>query len=336
MSIDPQFSTSLQPYNSMAVSVNAHALTRVESVSELQCALAYANENTLPVLVLGEGSNTILQKDYAGLVILNRIKGIELISQDNESVTVSVGAGENWHDFVEFSVNKGWFGLENLALIPGLVGASPIQNIGAYGVEVKDTLESVDFIRIADYQQRRLSNEECDFAYRESCFKQKLADKVVITSVVFRLSKIANVDIRYPALSDQLPSNPTPRDVFNAVVNVRKAKLPLPKDIPNTGSFFKNPVVSDEQHKKLKNKYPDLISYEVGDEFKLAAGWMIERAGWKKRDLNGVTVHAKQALVVINPERRSGQCIIDFAEQIKDDIKNKFDVALEIEPRIYR
>ena len=335
MSIQIQTNASLQSYNSMAVPAKADALVCVSSLDQLHQSLNYANSNALKVLVLGEGSNTVFEDDYAGLVILNRIKGIEVISENKDSVTVRVSAGENWHEFVEYSINNDWYGAENLAFIPGLVGAAPMQNIGAYGVEVKDIIESVDFLHIASGKKETLSNQQCEFAYRESCFKNKLIDKVIITSVTFCLSKEPRVDVRYPALIDFLPDNPTPKDVFHAVIKIRSSKLPLPAKIPNTGSFFKNPIISQQQHARLKSSYPDLISYKAGKEFKLAAGWVIEKAGWKQRQYNGVTVHDKQALVLINPSKRPGRDVLEFARQIQVDIKSKFDVTLEVEPRIY-
>jgi len=335
MTIKVQYDASLQPHNSMAVPAKAHALVSISSVCELKQALGYAADNELPVLVLGEGSNTIFESDYGGLVILNRIKGIEVISEDQSSAVIRVAAGENWHKFVEYSISNGWYGLENLALIPGLVGAAPIQNIGAYGVEVKDTLMSVDYIDIASLEGSTRLNEQCDFAYRESCFKNELAGKVIIVSVTFRLLKEPNVDIHYPALLDCLPDNPAPIDVFNTVIRVRQSKLPLPADIPNTGSFFKNPVVSDELHTTLKLDYPELVSYQVSDGFKLAAGWLIEKAGWKKQQYSGVRVHDKQALVLINPCKRPGSDVLEFARKIQNDIENRFGVTLEVEPRVY-
>jgi len=290
----------------------------------------------LPVLVLGEGSNTIFVQDYAGLVVLNQLKGIEVVSETADSVTVKVAAGEHWHSFVQHAVASGWYGLENLALIPGLVGAAPIQNIGAYGVEVKDTLSCVDYIDINSRERLSINNTDCAFAYRESCFKQDLAGKVVITHVTFTLSKHACVDVTYPALNKFLGSQPTPQDVFEAVVKVRSEKLPLPEHIPNTGSFFKNPVVSKQIWQEIKKQNPDLVSFPVDGQFKLAAGWLIEQAGFKGRDHNGVTVYGKQALVLVNPLKRSGKDVLDFAEQIQQEIQNRFGVLLEIEPRIYQ
>lgn len=336
MALDIKENVSLQPFNSMAVSANASTLTTVTTLSELHQALNFADDKKISTLVLGGGSNTIFENDYEGLVILNRLKGIELTHQDSDSVTVNVAAGENWHELVAYSIENGWYGLENLALIPGLVGAAPMQNIGAYGVEVKDVIVNVEYLDIDTREQKKLTNDECCFAYRESVFKSGLAGKVIITSVTFRLLKMATVNISYPSLAACFEEAPSPQQIFDAVCTIRQSKLPLPSQIPNTGSFFKNPTVEQQQHSDLKLKYPNLVSYKVGNDYKLAAGWMIEKAGWKQKSLNNVRVHDDQALVIVNPEKQSGVVVIDFANKIQQDIFIKFGVALEIEPRIYR
>ena len=327
---------SLQSFNSMAVPANALALTTVSSLEELRQALNFAHQKKLSVLVLGEGSNTIFANDYNGLVILNRLKGIDLIQQDSDSVTVKVAAGENWHAWVAYSMQRKWYGLENLALIPGLVGAAPMQNIGAYGVEVKDTIVNVEYLEIDTGEKNNLTNKECRFLYRESIFKNELAGKVIITSVTFRLIKKAAVNISYPALASCFDKLPSPTQVFDIVCTIRESKLPLPSKIPNAGSFFKNPTVSDQQHDQLRLKYPSLVSYKTVQGYKLAAGWMIESAGWKEKCLDEVCVHEQQALVIVNPERKAGAAILNFAIKIQQDIAEKFGVTLEIEPRIYR
>jgi len=323
MALEVKKNASLQPFNSMAIPVNALALTTCFSLHELHQALDFARQEQLSVLVLGEGSNTIFENDYQGLVILNRLKGIDIVSQDSSSVTVKVSAGENWHEFVAYSVEKEWYGLENLALIPGLVGAAPMQNIGAYGVEVKDAIVDVDYISIDTRERKTLTNKECHFSYRESIFKNELAGKAIITSVTFCLSKKAILNLSYPALAACFDerARPYPQQIFDAICSIRSSKLPLPMQIPNTGSFFKNPIVNEQLHKELKLNYPDLVSYKSGVDYKLAAGWMIEKAGWKKKCLGGVCVHESQALVIINPEK---------------NIIAKFGVILDIEPRIYR
>lgn len=342
MALTVQRKAPLQAHNSMAVPASAVALVEVNNQEDLSAAFAFSQAEHLQTIILGEGSNTIFEKDFSGLVILNRIKGIEVIQRNASSALISVGSGENWHDFVRYCLSIDLFGLENLALIPGLVGAAPVQNIGAYGVEVKDCIDSVKIYDIASQKTRVLSQDECDFAYRDSCFKNDLLDKVVITAVVFKLSAEPDLQISYPALKKELSTNRsaqklTPQNVFDAICKIRSAKLPQPKDIPNTGSFFKNPIVSAEQHQALKQRYPELVSFAIvgNSKFKLAAAWLIEYAGWKQQELDGVRVHCDQALVITNPLCKSGASVMNFARAIQKDIKQKFGLTLEIEPRVF-
>jgi len=341
MSLNLQYNVSLKPYNSLSVPAVAGVLTVVSSIAELKAAVQLASDKSWSVLVLGEGSNTVLKSDYEGLVIVNRLLGSTVLESNDEFVRLEVAAGENWHELVESCTRKGWFGLENLALIPGAVGAAPIQNIGAYGVEVCNTLVEVEYLDLDTMVLCRLDNEACEFAYRDSVFKRELADRAVITSVGFVLSKQANCNLTYPALAERVSENsayadpPTPFDVFNAVCEIRRAKLPLPSTIPNVGSFFKNPVISAEAHEGLLKKYPSLVSFTVSNGVKLAAGWLIETAGWKNKSLNGVCVHHDHALVIVNPEHSTGSEVIEFAAEIQKSVLLKFGITLEIEPRIY-
>jgi UDP-N-acetylmuramate dehydrogenase len=328
---------ALQDFNTMAIPAVARNLVEVTDVDELRRAVSLATETQQKMLVLGEGSNTIFADDFSGLVILNRIKGVTLLSESADKVVLKVGAGESWHDFVATAVEQGWYGLENLALIPGLMGAAPIQNIGAYGVEIKDYLTAVEMLQVSSGELVSLSSAQCEFGYRDSVFKQRLQGESVITAVLMELSKEANLKVSYPALKAYFSgvAKITPRQVFQAVCEIRRTKLPDPAKIPNTGSFFKNPVVTAEQHRALLQRYPDLISYPAGSNYKVAAGYLIERAGWKDKELNGVTVHQAQALVIINPRRQNGQFVLEFARAIQADIKIQFGLDLEIEPRIY-
>jgi len=341
MTFEIQRGVALQAYNTMAIPASATALVTVENQCDLNAAFEFAQRESLPTLVLGEGSNIIFEKDFSGLVILNRIRGIEQIETNSDSICLRVGAGESWHDFVVHCLSVGAFGLENLALIPGLVGAAPIQNIGAYGVEVKDTIESVTVYDIETAQKYVLTKQECDFAYRDSRFKHELLDKVVIIDVVFKLSFQADLKLSYPALTQELVSsginNPTPQDVFNAVCKIRSAKLPQPKDIPNTGSFFKNPLVTVQQYNALKQQYPELVSFELDDKksIKLAAAWLIEHAGWKQQQLDGICIHKDQALVITNPLHKDGITVMKFARAIQADIHQKYGLVLEVEPRVF-
>ncbi len=331
-----QTDVSLQAHNSLAVPAKAAYFSRCSSVPQLLGSLDFAKSNGLSVLVLGEGSNIVLSGDYDGMVVLNRLTGIELVSENSESVVVDVAAGENWHDFVGYALERAWFGLENLALIPGLVGAAPIQNIGAYGVEVKDSIEAVHVLDIESGQVRILSNSDCQFAYRDSIFKHALSAKYVITSVVFRLLKTAQLTLTYPALAANLTASACPIDVYNAVCQIRASKLPMPDDIPNAGSFFKNPVVDQDKHRQLTALFPSIVAFPLdGGSAKLAAAWLIEQCGWKDKSVDAVYVHRDQALVIVNPNFKSGNSILKMAAAIQADVKSTYDVVLEIEPRVY-
>ena len=322
----------LQSLNTLAIPARAQFLQYVENLEELHAALDFARRQRLKTLVLGEGSNIVLSGDYSGLVICQRIKGIEEIDRHGDQILIRVAAGENWHQFVEYCLEQGWYGLENLALIPGLVGAAPIQNIGAYGVELKDIFSSLEYIDIQTGESHRLQNHECQFAYRHSIFKGFLKDRVVITHLTVKLSTKAKVVLEYSALSELVGNKATPIDVFQAVCELRKAKLPDPANVPNAGSFFKNPVVDHRQLEKIKAKYPNVVSFPFEGSFKLAAAWLIEHRGWKDRCHAGVQIHKNQALVIINPESASGDEVLNFAQQIQRDIHSNFDVSLEIEP----
>jgi UDP-N-acetylmuramate dehydrogenase len=327
---------SLQPYNTLAVPAIAAYLSRCNSLERLLSSLDFAQKNDLQTIILGEGSNTVFAKDFDGLVILNRLTGFDLVSEDSQQVMVKVAAGESWHEFVRYSLQQGWFGLQNLALIPGLVGAAPIQNIGAYGVEVKDTIVTVETVDIGTKEVKIMSAAECQFAYRDSIFKHALVGKRIITSVTFCLSKSGTLNLSYPALAARFENTPKPMDVFNAVCQIRAAKLPMPDDIPNAGSFFKNPIVDQRQYSKLKSDFPSIVAFpmEAGGA-KLAAGWLIEQRGWKEKSVDSVYVHRHQALVVVNPNLKSGESILKLASAIQTDIQLAYGVALEIEPRIY-
>jgi len=336
MPLDFKDNASLKPYNTMAVPAITKHLVIIKSISDLYEALKFAAENNLETLILGEGSNTLFVNDYSGLVILNRIKGIEVIEENKDSVEVKVASGENWHDFVSYALRKRWYGLENLGLIPGLVGAAPIQNIGAYGVELKDHLISVQYLDLKTMQMTELDCDECEFAYRNSIFKNALFHTAVICSITLGLSKKELVNLSYPALANYFSSNanPNPQQVFEAVCEIRSNKLPNPSEIPNTGSFFKNPIVSKDKHSELKNEYPDLPSYVIGNNHKLAAAWMIETLGWKNKSIANVCVHKTQALVITNPHASSGQNVLELAYAIQSEVNEKFAVNLEIEPQL--
>jgi len=265
-----------------------------------------------------------------------KLFGIEVLKEDNSNVLVSVGASENWHDWVCSSNQSGWFGLENLALIPGTVGASPVQNIGAYGVEVKQRIHQVEYIDLETGNIFLASNAQCDFDYRDSMFKRAGQGRYLVTRVEFNLSKKTDLNLSYNPLADFFAGkdNVTAKDVLERVCEIRREKLPNPKQLANAGSFFKNPIVSESLYKKLKTQYPELAAYPAGENFKLAAGWLIERAGYKGKRVNNVGVHKDQALVLVNYAESDGNKIKLLSEEIQQVIFDKYGVELEAEVRI--
>ena len=331
---------SLQSHNTLAVPAVADWFVSVASDADLRQALAWARERQLPLLVLGGGSNIVLRDNFPGLVIHMRSQGKNLVAEDEDYVWLQVAAGENWHQLVEYTLGQGFYGLENLSLIPGSVGAAPIQNIGAYGVEVQDVLAELTALEIASGVQVNFTRDSCQFGYRDSIFKGALKDKYIITSVTFRLRKKPHLVLDYPALHQALagvaPENLSPWLVSEAVIAIRQSKLPDPAQIPNVGSFFKNPMISLEQYQQLQQRYPQLVAYPVdGRQVKLAAGWLIDQAGWRGREFAGARVHAQQALVLTNPQRLPGGALLALAEQIQGDVQARFGVHLEMEPRVY-
>lgn len=330
----------LQPLNTLAVPSRAAQFVRVSDEAELKQALAYAKQQQLPILVLGGGSNVVLPERFAGLVIQLAITGIQVVADDDEFAWLRAGAGEVWQDLVEYSLQQNLFGLENLSLIPGTAGAAPIQNIGAYGVELDSVFESLTAVRRDNFETCKFERQDCEFRYRDSVFKNRLRDALVITHVTLKLRKCAPLNVTYAPLQEALKDIPaarlTPRKVSDAVIAIRMSKLPDPARIPNAGSFFKNPVVSSEKFAALKRDYPGIVSYPAGDNaVKLAAGWLLENAGWRGHHADGVGMHAKQALVLVNPGHVRGERVLDYARQIQQDILARFGVALEREPVAY-
>ena len=331
--------TSLKPYNTFDIEVFAEYYAEFDSVVSLTQLLNKRKDR--PLFILGGGSNILFTQNYNGLVLKNEILGLKTIEENSNSVVIEAGAGMNWHSFVLSCIEKNFGGLENLSLIPGNVGASPMQNIGAYGVEIKDVFEYLDAVHIATGKVQRFYKADCAFGYRESIFKRTLKDKYIICHVAFRLSKIKHdLNTSYGAIESELEkmkiTNPTIRDVSNAVIAIRQSKLPDPNKIGNAGSFFKNPVVPKNNLTKLLEKYPNIPHYPApNDKVKLAAGWLIEQAGWKGKTYDGrYGVHAKQALVLVNYKNTTGQEILDLSNEIIADVKFKFDVTLEREVNI--
>ncbi|WP_261844683.1 UDP-N-acetylmuramate dehydrogenase [Aliamphritea ceti] len=332
---------SLKSSNSFGFEVSAEFCCSVTSLNELREALAFAESQNLDVLVLGGGSNLILVGDIAGLVILNRLSGIEVEADlsDAGKVRVTGAAGENWHEFVRHTIQYGAYGLENLSLIPGTVGAAPMQNIGAYGVEIKDRMVSLKALDRVTGKVCEFSTEACEFGYRDSVFKQRDAGRYIITEVCFLLSREINPVLDYAGLRDRFKAQgiaePTALQISDLICEIRQSKLPDPLEIGNAGSFFKNPVVSIAKRQSILDSNPGLVSFPEGEGYKLAAGWLIDQLGWKGRRQGDAAVYDKQALVLVNHGAATGEDILRLARAIQDDVLNHFNVALEIEPRTF-
>lgn len=333
-----QQNISLKNYNTFGIDVNAKRFVSVSSFYELQEVLNFEKD----VFLLSGGSNMLLTKSIDKLVIHLDIKGISIDSEDENHVYLTVNAGEDWHEFVLWCLDQNYGGIENLSLIPGNVGTCPIQNIGAYGVEVKDVITKVEGINIETSKRIQFSNDECQFGYRNSVFKNELKGKVVLTSVSFRLTKSNHkLNTNYGAIETELANqnitSPTIKDVSNAVIKIRQSKLPDPKKIGNSGSFFKNPVISLEHFQQLQGKHPNIPSYKVsGSEIKVPAGWLIETAGFKGKRFGEYGVHEKQALVLVNYGNASGKDIFQLAKKIQETIRTSFDISLEIEVNVIK
>jgi UDP-N-acetylmuramate dehydrogenase len=333
-----QEGVSLKPYNTFGIDVKARLFAAFHSLEELQDLLPSLRR--IPFLLSGGGSNMLFTQDFDGIFVRNRILGIEEVVRSENEVVVSAGAGENWHQFVQHCVSLGYGGLENLSLIPGCVGASPMQNIGAYGVEIKDVFEYLDAVEIATGNMKRFFAEDCAFGYRESVFKRQLKNEYIICSVAFRLSLNPKVNTSYGVIEAELERmsviNPSIKDVSQAVINIRKSKLPDPTVLGNAGSFFKNPVVPEAILDQIRSTYEKVPSYPAGEgTVKLAAGWLIEQAGWKGKRVGAVGVHELQALVLVNYGGGTGKEVYDLSQEIIEDIQQKFGVSLEREVNIY-
>ena len=319
----------LKERHTFGMDVKADQLIEFANEDELKSALTGAVK---PLLFMGGGSNLLFLNNYSGTVLHSVIDNINIVAEDDNSVSVRVGSGVVWDDFVAYCVEKGWWGVENLSLIPGEVGASAVQNIGAYGVEVKDVLQSIEAISVDDLSKRIFTNAECNYAYRDSIFKKSLKGKYVITYVTYRLSKKANPNIGYGALKSVLAENPSLKEIRDAIITVRNSKLPDPKVYGNAGSFFMNPVIPMEQFVALQSRYPDIPSYPASDGYiKVPAGWLIEKSGWKGKSLGNAAVYEKQALVLINRGGATGMEVKHLADTVIADIKEIFGITLHAE-----
>lgn len=332
-----QSNVDLQPYNTLNISARARKFVSVESKSELRELLQFTDEETL--LVLGGGSNILFADDFEGLVIRMAITGREVIKETDDQIWLKIGAGENWHQTVRYCVDKGWGGIENLSLIPGTVGAAPIQNIGAYGVELKEVFEWLEAVNIKSGEVEQFEAADCRFGYRDSIFKNELRGKYVITAVVLRLSKDPQINASYGAIKSELKARgidkPTIGDISDIVIDIRNSKLPDPETLGNAGSFFKNPVVDERVYRRIKESYPNAPGYPMGGgNVKVPAGWLIEQTGWKGKVIGNVGTYKQQALVIVNHGGATGQQILDLAVKIRDSVKKKFGIALVPEVNI--
>jgi len=339
MSLQLQVDASLKPFNSFGVDVRARLFAEAHNDDEVREALQYCAERELPLLVIGGGSNVLLTQDVQALVLRMATRGIRVIEDGGQRVVVEAEAGEVWHAFVLWTLAQGFAGLENLSLIPGTVGAAPMQNIGAYGVEIKDVFAGLTALDRQTGQLRDFTLEECNFGYRDSVFKQH-PGRWLILRVRFALSRAARLHLEYgpvrQRLSEQGIHQPTATDVSRAISSIRSEKLPDPAVLGNAGSFFKNPVVSSALAAELKLTHPNLVGYPQPDgQVKLAAGWLIETAGWKGFREEDAGVHRLQSLVLVNYGAATGLQLLSLAQRIQEDIARRFNVQLEMEPNLY-
>lgn len=335
-----QENISLRPYNTFGIDVNAKLFSSFSTEEELLALLHEEKVQTENRLFLGGGSNVLFTQNFDGIVMINRLKGIELVKDDDTYYYVKAMAGEVWHQFVLYCIQHEMAGIENLSLIPGSVGASPMQNIGAYGVEIKDVFHELEAIHVKEKTRRTFNGTECSFGYRESIFKRKEKDNWVITSVTFRLKKRPEFHTTYGAIQEELDKmtldKMSIKAVSQAVINIRQSKLPDPKKLGNAGSFFKNPVVETSVYNAVKAKYPNAPCYPIDEHHvKVPAGWLIETLGWKGKRIENHGVHEKQALVLVNYGGSTGQQIYDLSTAIINDIHSTFGITLEREVNIY-
>jgi UDP-N-acetylmuramate dehydrogenase len=326
---------SLLDCNTLRLPAQARRLVRIATLDDLREALAFCRRDKLPSLLLGGGSNVVLRDWFAGCVLKMEIQGEEILHADNEFVDLRAAAGVPWHPFVMACHARGWHGLENLALIPGTVGAAPIQNIGAYGVEIREFIRSVSVLDRDTGECRELSADQCGFAYRHSRFKCEPA--LIVTALTLRLSRRAAPRTDYAALHEELRDVPAPThaDVLRAVIAIRRRRLPDPAELPNAGSFFKNPIVDAACFSALRERFPAIVHWPHHDRIKLAAAWLVDQCGWRGHREGDVGVHAHQALVLVNYGAAHAQHILRLAERIVQSVRERFGVDLEFEPQIY-
>ncbi|MFD2573337.1 UDP-N-acetylmuramate dehydrogenase [Spirosoma soli] len=332
---------SLKSYNTFGINANARYWVDVSHEEDLKTLLQLTEFIDTPKLILGGGSNVLLCHDFDGLVVKISIQGIDVIREDENHIYVRAGAGVNWHEFVMFCVTHSYAGLENLSLIPGTVGAAPMQNIGAYGVELEQVFESLTAVHIPTGEQKTFTHSDCAFGYRESAFKRELKGQYIITSVTFQLDKHPTFHTRYGAIQETLAEmgvtdeNLSISAISQAVIRIRRSKLPDPAQIGNAGSFFKNPEIAKTQFDELKAEYPSLPGYPIGeDKVKVPAGWLIEQAGWKGYRSGDAGVHTKQALVLVNYGSATGPDILALAKRVQESVLDKFGVIITPEVNV--
>ena len=330
---------SLQSFNTFGIDVSARYFASFQSEENVLDIISHKLIESHHPLILGGGSNILFTKDVDGLVLKNEIAGVDLVHQDDEYFYVKAGAGVNWHSLVMHCIENNYAGIENLALIPGNAGASPMQNIGAYGVEIKDVFHSLEAIHILDKTKVVLNNQECLFGYRESVFKNKYKNQFIITSVTYRLRKVPQFNISYGAIPQELErvgvKDLSIKDIALAVMNIRNSKLPNPKIIGNAGSFFKNPEITISQFDHLKLNFPNIVGHATENNLvKVAAGWLIEQSGWKGYREGDAGCHDKQALVLVNHGNASGSQILELSEKIINSVNDKFGIELSREVNI--
>jgi len=329
MSIATDF--NLKSFNTMGIAAKATAFVEIQSIQDLEQL-----DLNQKLFILGGGSNILFGGDFDGLVLKVNILGKEIIKEDDEHVWIRFGAGENWHESVLYAVENNWGGIENMSLIPGTIGAAPIQNIGAYGTELKDVFYQVDGVMLDDLQPFSLNLDECNFGYRDSIFKNELKSKTLISHVTLRLTKEHTINASYGAIAEVLKSKnisaPNIKDISEAVIEIRQSKLPDPKELGNAGSFFKNPTIKNPHFREIKMSYPNCPGYpQPNDHTKVPAGWLIEQCGWKGKRVGETGAHAKQALVLVNYGNATGKEILNLSKQIQDSVYVKFGIKIERE-----
>ncbi len=338
--IEIEHNKSLKHLNTFGINAKASLFVSISSVNDLKEILQSDLYKQNKSLILGGGSNMLFKNDFDGLILKVDLNGIKIVEESDEYITIEVASGESWHSTVLYCVRNNWGGVENLSLIPGTSGAAPIQNIGAYGVEIKDVIKKVDGIELKSGRSISFSNDECAFGYRESIFKHEWKEKIFISSVTLTLTKKSHrLNTTYGAIQDTLKQlnivTPTIQSVSEAVIKIRESKLPDPKVIGNAGSFFKNPSITLDHYQSLQKSYLTIPSYpSVNQEVKIPAGWLIEQCGWKGKKINEVGVHAHQALVLVNYGNGNGKEIFDLAMKIQASVKEKFNITLTAEVNI--